>query len=188
MNQTPLKNPPTFTVRKSTAFIVVHCAATKAAMDIGVREITQWHLLRGFDTVGYHYVIRRDGELETGRPENVIGAHVRGHNANSIGICLVGGVDRQNQPENNFTAEQFATLALLLQQLKDRHPGARILGHRDLSPDKNGDGKITPDEFIKACPSFDVGQWLQHIRPVNPPSLPDYAPAVYPDTAPDLRD
>lgn len=161
MSQTnAIQRPLTFTDRKSTELIVIHCSATHASMDIGVREITQWHIQRGFDTVGYHYVIRRNGELEVGRPEGVIGAHARGHNANSIGVCLAGGVNRQNIAQNNFTAEQYTTLASLLKQLKMRYPEARILGHRDLSPDKNGDGKITANEFIKACPSFDVAQWL----------------------------
>ncbi|MCV4272626.1 N-acetylmuramoyl-L-alanine amidase [Pseudomonas capsici] len=158
MNQT--STPSTLKDRTSTELIVVHCSATRATADIGVREITQWHIRRGFDTVGYHYVIRRNGELETGRPESTIGAHVRGHNGNSIGICLAGGVDASNKPENNFTAAQFATLETLLKQLKGRYPDARILGHRDLSPDRNGDGKITPDEFVKACPSFDVAAWV----------------------------
>lgn len=160
MNTSTAVKTPAFKNRQRTDFIVVHCSATNATMDIGVSEITRWHIQRGFDTVGYHYVIRRNGTLETGRPENVIGAHVKGHNANSIGICLAGGVNAQNKPENNFTAEQIATLKLLLNQLRERYPAARILGHRDLSPDKNGDGKITPNEYIKACPSFDVGQWL----------------------------
>ncbi|GFM88997.1 N-acetylmuramoyl-L-alanine amidase [Pseudomonas cichorii] len=157
MNQT--STPSTLKDRASTDLIVVHCSATRATADIGVREITQWHIQRGFDTVGYHYVIRRNGELETGRAESTIGAHVRGHNSNSIGVCLAGGVDAKNKPENNFTLAQFATLETLLQQLQGRYPAARILGHRDLSPDRNGDGKITPDEFIKACPSFDVSEW-----------------------------
>ncbi|MCV4268237.1 N-acetylmuramoyl-L-alanine amidase [Pseudomonas capsici] len=151
---------PVLKERDSTDLIVVHCSATRANADIGVRDITQWHIQRGFDTVGYHYVIRRNGELETGRAENTIGAHVRGHNSNSIGVCLAGGVDTNNKPENNFTAAQFATLETLLGQLKGRYPTAQILGHRDLSPDRNGDGKITPNEFIKACPSFDVREWL----------------------------
>ncbi|MBX8484977.1 N-acetylmuramoyl-L-alanine amidase [Pseudomonas cichorii] len=157
MNQT--STPSTLKDRTSTDLIVVHCSATGPNADIGVREITQWHIQRGFDTVGYHYVIRRNGELETGRAESTIGAHVKGHNSNSIGVCLAGGVDAKNKPENNFTPAQFATLETLLQQLQSRYPAARILGHRDLSPDRNGDGKITPDEFIKACPSFDTGEW-----------------------------
>ena len=164
MNPATVTAPtPTFKNRDSTDLIVVHCSATKASADIGVRDITQWHIQRGFDTVGYHYVIRRNGELETGRPESAIGAHVRGHNSNSIGICLAGGVDANNKPENNFTPEQFVSLEALLRRLKERYPQARILGHRDLSPDKNSDGKITPNEFIKACPSFDVAQWLMDL-------------------------
>jgi len=164
MNPATATSPtPTFKDRDSTDLIVVHCSATKATADIGVRDITQWHIQRGFDTVGYHYVIRRNGELETGRPQNAIGAHVRGHNSNSIGICLAGGVDTSNKPENNFTPAQFATLKALLRELEKRYPQARILGHRDLSPDKNGDGKITPNEFIKACPSFDVARWLKDL-------------------------
>lgn len=156
----PEKAPatPQLTDRKSTELLVVHCSATRGTMDIGVREITQWHIQRGFDTIGYHYVIRRNGELETGRQESAIGAHVRGHNANSIGICLVGGVDASNKPQDNFTPAQLTTLKRLLGELQARYPDARILGHRDLSPDKNGDGKITPNEFTKACPSFDVRQ------------------------------
>lgn len=146
--------------RESTDLIVVHCSATAPAADIGVADITRWHKQRGFDTVGYHYVIRRDGTLETGRRESEIGAHVRGHNASSIGICLAGGVSANGKPENNFTAAQWASLESLLLELQSRYPAARVCGHRDLSPDKNGDGRISPDEFIKACPSFDVAQWL----------------------------
>lgn len=147
--------------RTATDLLVVHCSATRPDQDIGALEITQWHLRRGFDTIGYHYVIRRNGEVEAGRPENAIGAHVRGHNTRSIGVCLVGGVDARNKPANNFNPAQFATLRQVLDQLQRRYPEARILGHRDLSPDLNGDGKITPDEFIKACPSFDVAAWLR---------------------------
>ncbi|MDB6143954.1 MAG: N-acetylmuramoyl-L-alanine amidase [Pseudomonas sp.] len=146
--------------RERTELIVVHCSATQAKADIGKREITQWHRERGFDTIGYHYVIRRNGEVETGRRESEIGAHVRGYNLNSIGVCLVGGVDGKNKPENNFGESQFNALETVLHELKDRYPNARIVGHRDLSPDLNGDGKITPNEYIKACPSFDVGAWL----------------------------
>jgi N-acetyl-anhydromuramyl-L-alanine amidase AmpD len=160
MNTATSTPAPRLKDRETTDLIVVHCSATGPAADIGVAQITQWHKQRGFDTVGYHYVIRRNGTLETGRRESEIGAHVRGHNANSIGVCLAGGVDAKGKPENNFTPAQFSALENLLRELKSRYPHARILGHRDLSPDKNGDGRITPDEFIKACPSFDVTQWL----------------------------
>lgn len=150
--------------RTATELLVVHCSATRPTQDIGVKEITQWHRQRGFDTVGYHYIIRRNGEVEAGRPETAIGAHVKGHNASSIGVCLVGGVNAAGKPENNFTAHQFAALRALLRQLRSRYPTTRVLGHRDLSPDLNNDGRITPDEFIKACPSFDVATWLAQNR------------------------
>mgnify|MGYP000492086536 FL=1 len=158
MNATSSNYVPTW--RTATDLLVVHCSATRPTQDIGVRDITQWHIQRGFDTVGYHYVIRRNGEVERGRPENAVGAHVRGHNVNSIGICLAGGVDNAGKPANNFTAAQFVALHQLLDELRKRYPEARVLGHRDLSPDRNGDGVISPNEFIKACPSFDVATWL----------------------------
>ncbi|MGR3967840.1 lysozyme [Pseudomonas sp. 910_23] len=147
--------------RDRTDLIVIHCSATGPKSDIGKREITQWHLKRNFVTIGYHYVIRRDGSIEVGRRETEIGAHVAGHNSNSVGVCMVGGVDTQGKPSDNFTVPQYETLKVLLGQLKARYESARIVGHRDLSPDLNGDGKITPNEFIKACPSFDVASWLK---------------------------
>ena len=121
--------------------IVIHCADTPADMEIGRDEIDQWHRERGWDGIGYHWVIRRNGYLERGRPESKQGAHVRGHNRNSIGVCLVGGKDGFN-----FTRGQMASLDRLCTDLLDRHPGAKILGHRDL------DGS-------KRCPSFDVVAW-----------------------------
>jgi N-acetylmuramoyl-L-alanine amidase len=150
--------------RDRTDLIVVHCSATGPKSDIGKREITQWHLKRGFVTIGYHYVIRRDGTIEQGRRETEIGAHVSGHNSNSIGVCMVGGVDAQGKPSDNFTESQYDTLRVLLGQIKARYESAKIVGHRDLSKDLNGDGKITPNEYMKACPSFDVASWLAKNR------------------------
>lgn len=136
-----------FKPRVTTKFLVVHCAATKPTMDIGLREIRQWHRERGWLDIGYHYVIRRDGTVEVGRPQDVIGAHVEGHNSESLGICMAGGIDASGKPENNFTAAQFESLRALLDKLKADYPSARIVGHRDLDPKK-------------ACPSFDVASWL----------------------------
>ncbi|UFH48271.1 N-acetylmuramoyl-L-alanine amidase [Pseudomonas sp. KNUC1026] len=150
----------TLTRRKHTRLLVVHCSATHSGQDIGVQEITRWHRARGWSTIGYHYVIRRNGTLETGRDEASIGAHVAGHNSDSIGICLIGGVDTQSQAQNNFTNAQLETLQHLLGLLQKRYPGTRIVGHRNLSPDRNGDGRITPNEWFKACPSFDIDAWL----------------------------
>jgi N-acetyl-anhydromuramyl-L-alanine amidase AmpD len=117
-------------------------------MDIGAKEISEWHRQRGFNEIGYHFVIRRDGSRETGRNINAIGAHVVGYNHKSVGVCLVGGVSRDHKtPENNFTKEQWATLLITLQELHEEFPRAVIVGHRDL-------------DAGKACPSFDVSEYL----------------------------
>lgn len=139
-----------FKERAHTDLIVVHCAATRPKMDVGVREIRQWHVQRGFLDVGYHFIIRRDGTVEEGRPHNVVGAHVSGKNSVSVGICLVGGVDDKLKPENNFTPAQFEALKVLLAKVEALYPKAKICGHRDL-------------DSGKACPSFDVRQWLTTI-------------------------
>jgi len=128
---------------------VVHCAATKPSMDIGVEQIRDWHKNgRGWSDIGYHWVIRRDGTVEPGRNEATPGAHVRGHNQDSIGICLVGGLNEDTlAPENNFTARQFDSLKVLIEALWQRHPRAGVFGHNEFNPNK-------------ACPCFDVGDWL----------------------------
>lgn len=128
--------------------IVVHCSATPPSMDIGVNEITEWHINgNGWSDIGYHNVIRRDGTLEHGRDLAIAGAHAKGYNSYSIGVCLIGGVDENNEPENNFTDEQFKTLRGYIDTMIDVF-NADVLGHRDL-PNVN-----------KACPSFDVKEWL----------------------------
>lgn len=137
-----------FKQRPATDFIVVHCAATKASMDIGVREIRQWHVQQGWLDIGYHFVIRRNGTVENGRPHDVIGSHVKGYNSRALGICLAGGIDDNGKPENNFTPEQFASLKLLLIAQKRQYPQAKIVGHHDL-------------DSGKACPSFKVSEWLK---------------------------
>lgn len=141
--------------------LVVHCSATRATADIGAADIRLWHKRQGWVDIGYHYVIKRDGTVEKGRADDRPGAHVAGHNSDSLGICMVGGVKADGKTaENNFTDEQFAALGQLLDTLRASHPDATILGHRDLSPDRNGDGKVTPNEWLKQCPSFDVRAWL----------------------------
>jgi len=118
--------------------IIVHCAYTPADMDIGVAEIERWHKDRGWNQVGYHYVIRRDGTVERGRDEGVQGAHVRGHNHDSIGVCLVGG-----KPEFNFTWAQLTALRNLVYELQDRHPNITIHGHNEF-------------DASKTCPTFNT--------------------------------
>jgi N-acetylmuramoyl-L-alanine amidase len=130
-------------------YLVVHCSATPPSQNIGVVELDRMHRQRGFLMVGYHRIIRRDGTVEDGRPLDMIGAHVEDYNHCSIGICMVGGVDKNLKPENNFEAAQFEALALLLDQLKLKFPTAKIQGHRDFP------------NVAKACPSFGVHEWLQ---------------------------
>ena len=136
--------------RLKTDYIVIHCSATRPSQDIGATDIDTWHRTRGFNGIGYHYVIRRDGTVEKGRDITVSGAHVEGYNHNSVGVCLVGGVDEEDfrVPENNFTAKQWATLEILIRDMKKKYPRAAIVGHTQLNP-------------LKACPSFDVKDWLK---------------------------
>lgn len=125
--------------------IFIHCADTPANMDIGVVEIKQWHTVeRGWSDIGYHYVIRRDGTVEEGRPEEVAGAGVKGHNKNSIHVCLVGG-----KPDANFTMAQYRSMNGLCEQLETKYPGVEIMGHRDAPG------------VTKTCPNFDVKSLLK---------------------------
>lgn len=128
--------------------LIIHCAATPPNMDIGVKEITAWHKERGFNTIGYHHVIRRDGTIEDGRDINQIGAHVAGHNTGSIGVCLVGGVDDAGKPKASFTTDQWKTLERHVRAFKAEYPKATVHGHNEFD---NG----------KACPSFNVQTWLK---------------------------
>lgn len=146
--------------REQTRAIVYHCSATRPNLDIGAREIREWHIARGWADIGYHIVIRRDGTIEWGRHPAAIGAHVAGHNTDSIGVCLVGGLDdhgvgHAHRPDL-FTPAQWHTALDVARVLRAAYPRAQILGHRDLSPDANGDGKIAPTEWLKTCPGFDV--------------------------------
>ena len=111
---------------------------------------------RGFSGTGYHYYIRRSGAVHNARPIAQIGAHTRGYNHHSIGICYEGGLDAQGNPTDTRTPEQRAVLRLLVEQLKRKFPAARVCGHRDLSPDTDGDGVVEPHEWLKQCPCFEV--------------------------------
>ncbi len=124
--------------------IVIHCADTYASMDIGVKEIREWHLARGFNDIGYHYVIRRDGTIESGRPLEKPGAHAAGYNSYSVGICYAGGKGKDGRPEDNRTPEQKQAMHDLVTSLKQQFPQAEVTGHRDLPGVR------------KACPCFSV--------------------------------
>lgn len=124
--------------------IIVHCTATKAGQRFDVGNIRLWHLQRGFSDIGYHYVVLLDGTVREGRPLDVAGAHCKGHNARSIGVCYVGGLDADGEPNDTRTPEQRTALRQLLSRLKSQFPAAVIRGHRDLAN--------------KACPCFDAAK------------------------------
>lgn len=136
--------------------LVIHCAATRANQSYTVKQMEADHKKRGFNSAGYNYYVRRSGEVIALRPLEVVPAQVAGYNKHAVGICYEGGMNAAGGPEDNRTPEQKASLLKLLKELKAKFPKAEILGHRDFSPDKNKDGKITPNEWIKWCPSFDA--------------------------------
>lgn len=136
--------------------IIIHCTATRpnwwAAMsaDEKVEEVRRWHLDRGFNDVGYHYLIDRNGQVVVGRPIERAGAHVKGHNANSIGISLFGGhgSSADDKFEDHFTQDQEQSLNRLIDQLRRRFPEiTKITGHNQYS--------------VKACPGFSVPAWIE---------------------------
>lgn len=135
-----------FKERATTEALFVHCSATRPEQAVGVREIRQWHKEQGWLDIGYHFVIKRSGEIEEGRPMMAVGSHVKDHNHNSIGVCLVGGINVNGQPEANFTPQQMESLRVVLGNLKDQFPEASIRAHHDVA--------------AKACPSFHVKRWL----------------------------
>lgn len=136
--------------------IVVHCSATREGTDVTIDDIRQWHRKRGFRDVGYHFVVYRDGTVVEGRPLEQVGAHVKGHNRHSVGICYIGGLSAIGEIKDTRTDAQKVALRELLKDLKRRYPKARVCGHRDLSPDRNGDGIISDYEWLKACPCFNA--------------------------------
>ncbi len=122
--------------------IIVHCTATPAGRNVTVADIDRWHRHRGFRCIGYHYVVMLDGRVEAGRPVEEIGAHCSGHNARSIGVVYVGGLDRDGKPCDTRTPAQRRALVELITGLTKDYPRARVHGHRDFA--------------AKACPCFDA--------------------------------
>lgn len=144
--------------------IVIHCSATREGMDVRASDIDKWHKEKGWKMIGYNYVIDLDGTAEVGRPLTMDGAHCntaglsgKPYNSHSIGICYIGGLDRCGKPKDTRTRDQIQAMHILVRKLMDMYPNiVEVIGHRDASPDKNHDGKISPNEWIKQCPCFDV--------------------------------
>lgn len=122
--------------------IIVHCTATPRSRNVSVADIDSWHRQRGFNQIGYHYVVALDGTVHRGRDESIAGAHCLGHNAGSIGVAYVGGIETDGTPADTRTPQQRESLTALLASLLRRYPGSSVRGHRDFAS--------------KACPSFDA--------------------------------
>lgn len=135
--------------------IVVHCADTPIGMDIGAKEINEWHLAKGWSAIGYGYVIRLDGTVELGRDLDgdgevldETGAHVLGHNENSVGICLVGGY----LGEFTYTRAQLVALERTILDILIEYPSSKVCGHNEL-------------DASKPCPNFNVREWWYNKQP-----------------------
>ena len=111
--------------------IIIHCSATREGRDYTVADIDHWHRERGFFCIGYHFVIYRDGSIHVGRSVEEVGAHCKGHNTVSIGVCYIGGLSKDGKPKDTRTPQQ-----------KEEYPEATVHGHNEFSN--------------KACPCFDV--------------------------------
>ena len=144
--------------------IVIHCSASEEGRSYTVEQITKDHIARGFRTVGYHFVVYADGTIKRGRKLSEIGAHAKGYNRRSVGICYIGGL-KDGKPEDTRTVAQVYALRALVESMKsmfenDWEIPLKIVGHRDLSVDLNGDGVISKGEWMKECPCFDVNNAL----------------------------
>ena len=129
--------------------IILHCSATKPGVKVSAERIKRWHIGRNFRTIGYHFVIQPNGLLEMGRPINEVGAHCKGFNKTSVGICYIGGLDAQGNACNTMTDEQVYTLAAICSAIC--YVSCKYVplhGHREF----NNTGK--------ECPGFDVAQDL----------------------------
>lgn len=130
--------------------IVLHCSATEPTMDVGSWEIRKWHMAKGWKDIGYHFVIRLNGEIEQGRAIEIPGSHVQGHNATTIGVCYVGGV-RKRRATDTFNRAQELAFAGLVANLRRIYGPLEVMGHNDYTNKK-------------ACPSFKVASRLPYLK------------------------
>lgn len=131
---------------KPISEIIIHCTATPAGRNLSVADIERYHRQRGFETIGYHYLVLLDGRVEQGRSPDLVGAHCLGHNACSIGVAYVGGTDSRGRPCDTRTVAQRQSLRKLVEMLSAQYPRATVHGHREFA--------------AKACPCFDVATEL----------------------------
>jgi N-acetylmuramoyl-L-alanine amidase len=139
---------------RKISYIVVHCTATGQNATIQALK-NGWKAL-GWKNVGYHKVVHPNGDHTVLAPDSKVTNGVAGHNANSLHISYIGGIDAKGKAVDNRTEAQKKTLIIELDAWKKLYPNATIVGHRDFSPDKDKDGVIEYFEFIKFCPCFDA--------------------------------
>ena len=156
-------------------WIVQHYSATPIERDFTAADIDAMHRARGFREIGYHYFIRKNGKVETGRDMSQpgrfeTGAHSQGENSASVGICLEGGVTlaARNVGVDNRTSAQIKAQIALIRELLARFPNAKVVGHRDMP------GAATQ------CPGYDAAAWWASVARNAPTARP--APVVAPDT------
>ena len=124
--------------------IIIHCSATREGQEVTVGTIRDWHVVgNGWSDIGYHYIISLNGDVELGRPISISGAHTKGQNENSIGVCYIGGVEKDGKtPKDTRTDKQKLSLLNIIKTLRSIYGDVGVYGHRDFAP--------------KACPSFDA--------------------------------
>ena len=138
---------------RTITLIIIHCSAVRPNQKSGVTEIDRRHRARGYKNgCGYHFIVRRDGTVEAGRPIEMIGMHCQNHNTHSIGVCYEGGLDADGRPADTRTALQKRVLRALLNSLHARFPKALILGHNVFNPSES-------------CPCFNVWQEYRDLQP-----------------------
>ena len=149
-----------------TNLIIIHCSATRCDRSYTEHDLITDHLSQGFFGAGYHYYICKNGDIKMLRPLEHSEERARGYNAHSIGICCESGLDERGHPADTRTDFQKHSLRMLVMLLLRDYPDSRLCGHRDLSPDLNGNGEIEPEEWIKVCPCFDAVSILQDPLPL----------------------
>ena len=132
--------------------IIIHCSAVQPGQRSSALDIDRWHRALGWKSIGYHFVVRRDGTIETGRSIEEVGAHCAGHNRYSVGVCYEGGLDADGRPADTRTPQQVKALRELMERLHGEFPKAVIVGHHDLNPKKE-------------CPCYDVVNEYRDLQP-----------------------
>lgn len=159
--------------RKKTTEIIIHCTATKEGKHFTVEQIHKMHLANGWSGIGYNYLIYLDGTIYEGRPVDCVGSHTTNHNSISVGICYVGGLDKNGKAKDTRTPAQKASMIYLCRKLHNKYPDATFHGHREYAN--------------KACPCFDVKSWIKTFS-LELPSNGKPGPMQKPITASELAD